>query len=92
MKLTVDQDFPAPPDVLWSVFSDRDYPPAKYRALGATHFEMSKFVATADEISVDLSRRIPVALDKLPSFARKFVGDEQTMRHETRWRRGADGV
>lgn len=91
-KLLVEQDFPASPDVLWSVFSDRDYPGAKYRALGATHFELARFSATADEISVELSRRIPIDLARIPGFARKIVGDEQTMRHETRWRRGADGA
>ncbi len=91
-KLLVDQDFPASPEVLWSVFSDREYPGAKYRALGATHFELSRFTATPDEISVDLTRKLPIELSKLPAFARKFIGDEQTMRHETRWRRGPDGA
>lgn len=93
VKLSVAQDFPATPDVMWSVFSDRNYPPAKYTALGATHFEMARFSASADEISIDLSRKIPINLDKIPSFARKFIGDEQTMRHETHWRRvSADKV
>ncbi|MCC6647730.1 MAG: DUF2505 domain-containing protein [Polyangiaceae bacterium] len=92
MRLTVHQEFPAPPDVLWSVFSDREYPGAKYRALGATRFEMPRFTATDDEICVDLSRTIPVDLAKIPGFARKLVGDEQTMRHETRWRRSAGAI
>ena len=90
MKLSVQQPYPATVARMWSVFSDPAYPAAKYRALGALTVDVARFVADAGEISVDLTRKIPVALDKLPGFARKLVGDEQTMRHETRWRRIAD--
>lgn len=87
MKLVVDQDFPAALDRLWTTFSDPDYPRAKYVALGALDVEIRRFVATDTLIEVELSRRIPVDLQAIPAFARKLLGAEQTMVHETRWRR-----
>jgi len=87
MKLAVDQDYPATPDRLWSVFSDPAYPPAKYLALGAKHVEVTRFSASDATIEVELSRRIAVDLEKLPGFARKLIGAEQTMTHHSRWRR-----
>jgi hypothetical protein len=87
MKVIVDQDFPATPDRLWAAFSDPDYPRAKYVALGAIDVDVRRFSATETLIEVELSRRIPVDTQKIPAFARKLVGTEQTMVHETRWRR-----
>lgn len=87
MRLAIDQDFPADIDKLWSVFSDPEYPRAKYTALGATFFEQTRFSANERSIEVELSRRFPVDLSKIPSFAHKFVGNEQVMRHITRWSR-----
>lgn len=87
MKVTVNQDFPATIDRLWEVFSDKEYPRAKYEALGATYYECAKFVATSELIEVDLTRKFPIDSSKIPAIARKFISAEQTMRHETRWQR-----
>jgi hypothetical protein len=87
VKLHVDQDYPATIDRLWTVFSDPKYPGAKHAALGATHVEMAAFSASPREIAVDLCRRVPVDATKIPGFARKLLGEEQTMRQQTRWLR-----
>ena len=87
MKLVLNQDYPADLDRLWAVFGQTDYPERKYRALGATAVKMMRFRATPELIEVELERTWPVSADKLPSWARAYVGDEQTMRHHTLWRR-----
>jgi hypothetical protein len=87
MKLVVVQDFPAPPSRLWEVFSDPSYLGEKYLALGAIHVDVQRFEASASSIEIVLTRRIPVDLARIPSFARSIVGQEQTMEHRTSWRR-----
>ncbi|MEI8256806.1 MAG: DUF2505 domain-containing protein, partial [Deltaproteobacteria bacterium] len=60
-------------------------------ALGATKVDVTRFEASATNIEVDLTRVVPVDLEKLPAFARPFLSAEQTMRHDTRWiRTGPD--
>lgn len=87
MKIHAQQDYPASLDRLWSVFGSAEYPEKKYRALGATHFQMLQATVNADLIEIELERVSPVALASLPDWARKFVKSEQTMRHSTRWQR-----
>ncbi|MGH8541129.1 MAG: DUF2505 domain-containing protein [Stenotrophobium sp.] len=87
MKLELHQEYPASLDRLWAVFGSPDYPPAKYKALGATSFEMKRFSATAGLIEADLVRKTPVNPEAVPEWALKFISAEQTVRHHTRWRR-----
>ena len=36
---------------------------------------------------MDLERTAPVAVARLPGWARPFIGEEQRLRHHTQWRR-----
>src|SRR5262245_20179044 len=87
MRLAVDQEFPAPPSRLWSVFSSPDYPREKYLALGAKQVELSRFSANEQLIEVTVSRVVPIDVAALPSFAKKFLSGEQTMKQDSRWKR-----
>lgn len=91
VKLDIQQDYPAGLDRLWSVFAKPEYPEAKYRSLGATHFQMQRFDASETFIEIELERRAPVASDRIPDWARKFISAEQTVRQHTRWRRTRPG-
>jgi hypothetical protein len=87
VKLEVRQAFPAGSERLWTVFGKPDYTERKYRALGSTEVRIRRFDATAREITVELERLSPVAIDAVPQWARPFVGKRQAMRHATVWRR-----
>jgi len=87
MRLKLQQDYPASLDDLWAVFSQPDYPERKYRALGATAFQLIHFSAGPRQIEVELERRAPAPMGKIPAWARPFVADEQTLRHYSQWRR-----
>ncbi len=92
VQLTVTQDYPALPAALFAVFGDPAYPPAKYRTLGALSCEVRTHRADDREIHVDLERLVCVDLDALPAIVRKLASAQQTMRHDTRWRRRGDGA
>jgi hypothetical protein len=87
MDFTLTQYFPAGLDRLWDVFGQPDYPQRKYRALGATAVRLQRFDATAQTIEVELERDVPVDPSELPTWVRRMVGGQQTLRHHTRWRR-----
>lgn len=88
MKIDLQQDFPAKIDRLWATFANTEYPEQKYRALGATGFEMLSFKADEQSIEIDLQRTFPVRQEHIPSWARPFFTDaHQTLRHRTQWRR-----
>ncbi len=87
MEFATTQDYPAGLDRLWAVFGHPEYPQAKYLALGATAVRLRRFEASAQCIEVDLERDVPLAKSRLPGWARKLLGREQTLRHCTRWRR-----
>jgi hypothetical protein len=87
MKFRLRQDFPAGLARLWTVFGRPEYTKQKYRSLGSTALRILKFAATDKMIEVELERNAPVALEKLPAWARVLSGKRQTMRHHSRWER-----
>jgi|GEM_PF-738705 len=87
MKFSLRQDFPADLARLWTVFGRPEYTEQKYRSLGSTALRILKFEATDEMIEVELERKAPVALRRLPAWARVLSGRQQTMRHHSRWER-----
>ncbi|WP_372526836.1 DUF2505 domain-containing protein [Piscinibacter sp.] len=87
MEFSLTQDFPAGLDRLWAAFGQPDYPQRKYLALGATAVRVQRFHITARAIEVDLERDVLVDKSRLPLWTRMLVGNQQTLRHRTAWRR-----
>lgn len=89
MKLELSQDYPTSLDQLLATFSNPEYPERKYKSLGATSVKLLKFESSPKLIEVDLERTTPIPADKVPDWARKFIGGEQTLRHQTKWDRSS---
>jgi len=87
MEFTLTHDYPAGLDRLWAVFGRPQYAQKKYSAMGATAIRLDRFHCTADALEVELERDIAVDKSRLPAWARRFIGDAQTLRHRTMWRR-----
>jgi len=87
MEFTTTQDFPAGLDQLWAAFGHPEYPRQKYLALGATAVRVHRFAATSHSIEVDLERIVPVLKFRLPGWARRLLGSQQTLRQRSAWRR-----
>ena len=87
MEFSLTQDFPADLGRLWTVFGRPEYTEQKYRSLGSTALRMLKFAASDELIEVELERKAPVALERLPAWVRVLSGEQQTMRHHSRWER-----
>lgn len=91
MKAGFSQDYPAPPDRLWQVFGQPDYPHRKYQAQGITAYRVRKFDAQPDRISLDVERTLSVPLERIPFFAQRLVHPEQTLNYLSNWRRNGPG-
>lgn len=91
MKFSLSQDYPVGLDVLWPVYGHPDYVRAKYLALGAHRVEVETAETTGEHIRVVLERVIAPDLDGVPDWARRLVGREYVMRHESLCRRTAPG-
>jgi hypothetical protein len=87
MEFESTHDFPAGLDRLWAALGQEDYPQRKYPALGATAVRIARFSATPQAIDVELERDLPVDAPALPSWARAWVGGQQTLRQRSAWRR-----
>lgn len=91
MKAGFFQDYPATPERLWQVFGQPDYPHRKYQAQGITAYQVRKFDARPDHISLDVERTLSVPLHRIPHFAQRFVHPEQTLHYLSNWRRNGQG-
>ncbi|MFN3587691.1 MAG: DUF2505 domain-containing protein, partial [Moraxellaceae bacterium] len=91
MKFSLSQEYPVGLDVLWPVYGHPDYVRAKYLALGARRVTVEVAETTDAQIRVVLERVIAPDLDGVPDWARRLVGGEYVMRHESRCRRTAPG-
>lgn len=87
IELKLTQDFPTGLERLWATFGRDDYPRQKYLALGATAVRTNRFSATAQAIDVELERDVPVDPRRLPPWARALIGNQQTLRQRSAWRR-----
>lgn len=87
VKFSLAQDYPVGLDVLWPVYGDPPYLDAKYRALGAHRIDIKEAVTDEQAIFVLLERTIAPDLQGVPDWARKLVGRDYVMRHESRCRR-----
>jgi hypothetical protein len=87
MEFSTTHDYPAGLDRLWAAFGQPGYPRQKYLALGARLVRLDRFDACADTIDVDLERVVSLDTVALPAWTRHLLGDAQTLRHRTAWRR-----
>jgi hypothetical protein len=87
LKFSLRQDYPTSLARLWTALGHRGYVERKYRSLGTDAVRVLKFNATDEIIEVELQRSAPVAREKLPAWARPFVGHQQLICQHTRWRR-----
>ncbi|MEZ5117119.1 MAG: DUF2505 domain-containing protein [Candidatus Nanopelagicales bacterium] len=76
------QRFDAAPDTVFAMLSDADYVTAKGRATGALEVE-AHVDAGEDGGAQIVSRRVMPA--NLPSFVRRFVGDQLELTETQRW-------
>lgn len=88
---TLQHDYPCRLSRLWATLGRRDYIEAKYSSLGATALRLLRLAVADDEIAVELERDAPVGRDGLPAWARRLLGERQTIRQASRWRRVAAG-
>lgn len=89
MKADFFQDYPATPERLWQVFGQPDYPHRKYQAQGITAYQVRKFDAGPERISLDVERTLSVPLHRIPHFAQRFVHPEQILHYLSNWRRNS---
>lgn len=87
MNTGFQQDYPASVETLWQVFGQPDYPQRKYKAQGITAYAVREFTASAETITLDLTRTLSIPADRIPALVRKFLHPEQTLHYISHWQR-----
>ncbi len=80
--------YPATPAQILAMVQDREYHAEKYVFLEDLSTEILEHKATDDGLSLEVDRR---AKADLPDVARKVLGDNHIVQHES-WRTEADGL
>ncbi len=75
------QEFPAGPDRVWAMLSDPEYVRTKGLRSGSSEVD-AQVTEGSDDIVIISRRRMPA---KIPSYAKKFVGEEIVLTETQTW-------
>ncbi|MDF1629495.1 MAG: DUF2505 domain-containing protein [Alcanivoracaceae bacterium] len=85
MKVERYQDYPLAADKLLEVLTDRQFFEARHTMSGAADFHFDAFGEQHDGFLIRILRDIDIPMDKVPSFARRFIGNNKTLVQEFLW-------
>lgn len=85
MKVERHQDYPLPAQQLMTVLTDRHFFEVRYAMSGDIEFRFDAFAEQPDGLLIRILRDIDIPMEKVPSFARRFVSDNQTLVQEFLW-------
>lgn len=84
MQFQQELKYEQPADVVIKAFGDRAYFEDKYRALEASEFEVLEHEADDKRFRIKMKITMPSSAP-VPGFAKKFLGENQTIIQEDTW-------
>lgn len=85
MKVERHQDYQLPAQQLLTVLTDRSFFEERHAMSGDIQFRFDAFGEQADGFLIRILRDVDIPMDKVPSFARRFVGNNKTLVQEFLW-------
>lgn len=85
MKVERFQDYPLPAEQLLAVLTNKHFFEERHAMSGVQHFHFDAFGEQADGFLIRILRDVDIPLDKVPSFARRFIGNNNTLVQEFLW-------
>jgi len=79
------QDYPLPAQQLLAVLTDRHFFEARHVMSGVTDFHFDAFGEQADGFLIRILRDVKITSDKVPAFAKRFLGSNNTLVQEFLW-------
>jgi hypothetical protein len=79
------QDYPLAAEQLLAVLTDRHFFEARHAMSGVDDFHFDAFGEQPDGFLIRILRDIEIPVDKVPSFARRFVSGNSTLVQEFLW-------
>jgi hypothetical protein len=74
--------FPASPEVVMRMFTDRDFHTRKLDAMGLKNYQVLDHAFDGKDFRIKIQRRVPV---QAPGVVKKFISGESTVVNEERW-------
>jgi hypothetical protein len=90
VDLHVEYPYDAPSEVVWAMFTDRDYLMAKLEAVGALEYDVVECAPTPEGGYTIATTRTMQA--EIPGFARKVFNPTQSLKQVEEWEAEADGT
>jgi len=85
VKIERYQDYPLSAEQLVAVLTDRHFFEERHAMSGVTNFHFDAYGEQADGFLIRILRDIDIPMDKVPSFARRFIGNNKTLVQEFLW-------
>ncbi|MFN3713437.1 MAG: DUF2505 domain-containing protein [Alcanivoracaceae bacterium] len=85
MKVERFQDYPLAAEQLLAVLTDRHFFETRYAMSGVDNFHFDAFGEQSDGFLIRTLREIDIPMDKVPSFARRFLSSNNTLIQEFLW-------
>lgn len=90
MKVEHEHVFPVAPETLLEVLTSRRYFEARFAMSGVDDFRFDAFDETSEGLLIRVLRELEIRSDKVPSFARRFLGRRYTLTQEFLWTQRRD--
>lgn len=90
MKVEHEHEFPVSPETLLQVLTSRRYFEARFAMSGVDDFHFDAFTETDQGLLIRVLRDLEIRSDKVPSFARRFLGQRYTLTQEFLWTERAE--
>lgn len=85
MKVERQQSYSLPAQQLLTVLTDRHFFEQRHAMSGDIQFRFDAFGEQANGFLIRILRDIDIPMDKVPSFARRFIGNNKTLLQEFLW-------
>jgi hypothetical protein len=90
MKVEHEHEFAVPPSKLLEVLTSRAYFEARFAMSGVDDFWFDAYEETERGFLIRVLRELEIRSDKVPAFARRFLGQHYTLTQEFLWTRRAE--
>lgn len=85
MKVEHQHEFPVAPSTLLEVLTSRAYFEARFAMSGVEEFWFDAYEETERGFLIRVLRELEIRSDKVPAFARRFLGQHYTLTQEFLW-------
>lgn len=91
MNVVQTRTFPISAERLLALLTSQEFYISRYNILEMSGYRFKQFEQTSAGFAIDISREVEVKMDRIPAFARRFVGDKVELSTKFVWQTEGEG-